>query len=72
MRALFMIAIIAPAILNQQDRGNSLNDGGRCGESRSMIEHQATALQRISDCLIIGTKAKQVECTAQVLAELED
>jgi hypothetical protein len=72
MRALFMIAVTAPALLNQQDLGNSFTDGGRCGEFHSMMEHQATALQRISDCLVIGTKAEQVECTAQVLTELDD
>lgn len=72
MRALLMIAIIAPALLNQQDLGNSFTDGGRCDEFQSMMEHQATALQRVSDCLVIGTKSEQVECAAEVLTELED
>ena len=72
MRALLIIAVTAPALLNQQNPGNSFTDGGRCGEFQSMMEHQATALQRVSDCLVIGTKAEQVECAAQVLNELED
>lgn len=72
MRTLFLIAILAPSLSHPQDLTDLLDGEKRCGEYQSLTEHQATALQRVSDCLDQGGPAESVECAAKVLAELEE
>lgn len=72
MRTLFLIAMLAPSLSDPQSSGDRRHDWSQCDDYQSLTEHQATALQRVSDCLGRGTSVEMVGCTTKVLAELED
>jgi hypothetical protein len=72
MQTFLLFAVLTPVLLSAPDYHSPQKLESVCNDVQLMVESQATALQRVSDCLDHGTASESVDCAADVLNQVED